>query len=185
MSRTTVIITTGSCIHSLKLIEMEAPFYKLCRYHLLALMCIGNIVALMLRFTTSVTVLAMENVSTLDMAQVESAFYYGYCIGTAPMGFVADAVGARLLIALAIGGSGVFALFTEVAANNGLAWLIALRFFQGLCQSAMNSPQKSLWGKWCPIGERTVFCGSYGFCLALGIMLMNLTTRKQPTSLSR
>ena len=68
-------------------------------------MSIGNILAIMLRFATSVTVLAMEDVSVLDMAQVDSSFFYGYCIGTAPMGFVADAIGARLLISLAIGGS--------------------------------------------------------------------------------
>ena len=141
-------------------------------------MCVGNIVAIMLRFATSVTVLAMDDVSTFDMAQIDSAFFYGYCLGTAPMGFIADAIGARLLIALAIGGSGVFALFTEWAANTGLGWFIAVRFLQGVCQSAMNSPQKSLWGKWCPVGERTVFCGSYGFCLAIGILLMNLTTRE-------
>ena len=157
--------------------EIEAPFYKLRRYQLLALMCFGNTVAIMLRFATSVTVLAMENVSKFEMAQIESSFFYGYCIGTAPMGFVADAIGARLLIALAIGGSGFFALFTELAANNGLAGLIVVRFLQGACQSAMNSPQKSLWGKWCPVGERTVFCGSYPFCIAIGILLMNVTTR--------
>ena len=82
------------------------------------------------------------------------------------------------MIAAAIGGTGFFALFTEVAANSGLGWFIAVRVLQGLCHSALDAPQKSLWGKWAPVGERTVFCGSYDLCIAIGTMVMNLTTRK-------
>ena len=157
---------------------MEAPFYKLRRYQMLVLMCIGNIVAFKLRFATSVTVLAMNNVSTYEMAQIESSFFYGYCVGVAPMGYIADALGARLLIALAVGGSGFVALFTEVAANGGVEAFIVIRFLQGICQSALNPPQKSLWGKWSPISERTVFVGAYGFSLMTGILLMNFTARE-------
>ena len=60
----------------------------------------------MLRHATTFAVIAMGNISPIDMAQIESAYFYGYCIGTAPMGFVGDKLGARLLIALAVGGSG-------------------------------------------------------------------------------
>ena len=157
---------------------MEAPIYKLRRYHLLVLLCIGNIIGMMLRHATTFTLIAMGNMSSADMAQVESAYFYGYCIGTAPAGFIADAIGARFLITVAIGGSGFFALFTQVAANSGLGWFVAVRFLQGLCQSALDAPQKSLWGKWAPVGERTVFCGSFDLCIAIGTMMMNLTTRE-------
>ena len=157
---------------------MEAPIYTLRRYHLLLLLCIGSIISMMLRHATTFAVIAMGNISPIDMAQIESAYFYGYCIGTAPMGFVADAIGARFLITAAIGGSSFFALFTEVAARNGLASFIVVRFLQGLFQSALDAPQKSLWGKWAPIGERTVFCGSFDLCIAIGTLLMNLTTRK-------
>ena len=85
---------------------MEAPICTLRRYHILTLMCIGNMLAYMTRFAVSVTLLAMDNITTFEMAQIESSFFYGYCIGTAPMGFVADKLGARLVIAFAIGGSG-------------------------------------------------------------------------------
>ena len=85
---------------------MEAPICTLRRYHILALMCVGNMLAYMTRFAVSVTLLAMDNVTTYEMAQIESSFFYGYCIGTAPMGFIADQLGARLVIAIAIGGSG-------------------------------------------------------------------------------
>ena len=103
---------------------MEAPIYTLRRYHLLLLLCIGTIISMMLRHATTFAVIAMGNISPIDMAQIESAYFYGYCIGTAPMGFVADAIGARFLITAAIGGSSFFALFTEVAARNGLASFI-------------------------------------------------------------
>ena len=92
---------------------MEAPIYQLRRYHLLVLLCIGNIIGMMLRHATTFTLIAMGNMSSADMAQVESAYFYGYCIGTAPAGFIADAIGARFLITVAIGGSGFFALFTQ------------------------------------------------------------------------
>ena len=42
---------------------MEAPIYKLCRYHLLALICLGNILAYMTRFSTTVTMLAMDDLN--------------------------------------------------------------------------------------------------------------------------
>ena len=51
---------------------------------------------MMLRHAPTFTLIAMGNMSSSDMAQVESAYFYGYCIGTAPMGFVADAIGARV-----------------------------------------------------------------------------------------
>ena len=75
---------------------MEAPICTLRRYHILILMCMGNMLAYMTRFAVSVTLLAMENITTFEMAQIESSFFYGYCIGTAPMGFVGDKLGARL-----------------------------------------------------------------------------------------
>ena len=70
----------------------------------------------MTRFSTTVTMLAMDdlNLTKSQMAQVESSFFYGYCLGVAPMGFIADKIGARVLITVAIGGSGAISLLTEV-----------------------------------------------------------------------
>ena len=95
---------------------MEASICKLRRYHLLALICLGNTFAYMTRFSTTVTMLAMDdlNLTTSQMAQIESSFFYGYCLGVAPMGFIADKIGARVLITIAIGGSGAISLLTEV-----------------------------------------------------------------------
>ena len=64
------------------------------------------------------------------MAQIESSFFYGYCLGVAPMGFIADKIGARVLISIAIGGSGAISLLTEVAAKGGVAYFMVIRVFQ-------------------------------------------------------
>ena len=40
---------------------MELPIWKLCRYHLLLLTFIGNMLAYMVRFSFNVTVLDMTN----------------------------------------------------------------------------------------------------------------------------
>ena len=64
------------------------------------------------------------------MAQIESSFFYGYCLGVAPMGFIADKIGARVLISIAIGGSGAISLLTEVAAKGGVAYFMMIRVFQ-------------------------------------------------------
>ena len=141
---------------------MEAPIYKLRRYHLLALICLGNILAYMTRFSTTVTMLAMDDLNLTtsqawsrlclevlsnfncqiggtktkknypftQMAQIESSFFYGYCLGVAPMGFIADKIGARVLISIAIGGSGAISLLTEVAAKGGVPYFMMIRVFQ-------------------------------------------------------
>ena len=69
---------------------MEAPIYKLRRFHLLIILCFGNVLAYMTRFATTVTLLATEGFTTFEMAQIESSFFYGYCLSVGPMGFLAD-----------------------------------------------------------------------------------------------
>ena len=64
------------------------------------------------------------------MAQIESSFFYGYCLGVAPMGFIADKIGARVLISIAIGGSGAISLLTEVAAKGGVSYFMVIRVLQ-------------------------------------------------------
>ena len=81
---------------------MEAPLYKLRRYHLLLILCLGNMLAYMTRFATTVTLLATDGLTTSEMAQIESSFFYGYCLSVVPMGFLADKIGARAMIAIVL-----------------------------------------------------------------------------------
>ena len=78
----------------------------------------------------------------------------------------------------AIGGSGAFSLLTEVAANKGLPFFMIVRVLQGVCQGGLNAPQKSLWGKWTPVAERTTFVGSFRSFTTFGTLIMNIVTRK-------
>ena len=54
---------------------MEAPIYKLCRYHLLALICLGNILAYMTRFSTTVTMLAMDDLNLTTSQKRAGKFF--------------------------------------------------------------------------------------------------------------
>ena len=81
---------------------MEAPLYKLRRYHLLLILCLGNMLAYMTWFATTVTLLATDGLTTFEMAQIESSFFYGYCLSVVPMGFLADKIGARAMITIVL-----------------------------------------------------------------------------------
>ena len=78
----------------------------------------------------------------------------------------------------AIGGSGAFSLLTEVAADKGVPFFMIVRVLQGVCQGGLNAPQKSLWGKWTPVAERTTFVGSFRSFTSFGTLLMNVASRR-------
>ena len=85
---------------------MELPIWRLRRYHLLLLTFIGNMLAYMVRFSFNVTVIDMTNVNNTnfvnwtkgDIAQIQAAFFYGYCSSCALFGLFADRVGPRIII---------------------------------------------------------------------------------------
>ena len=56
--------------------------------------------------------------TTQNIAQIQAAFFYGYCSSAAFFGFFADQVGPRIIIAFAVGGSGVLNLCLGILNSN-------------------------------------------------------------------
>ena len=111
-----------------------------------------------------------------QQAQIIACFFYGYTIGVGPLGATADLLGARWVIGLSVGLSGVLGLFYELFAHWGYGWFCALRFFQGLVQAGMFPPQTSMWGRWAPRKERTILLGLSNAVAILGNILGNILT---------
>ena len=91
---------------------MELPIWQLRRYHLLLLTFIGNMIAYMVRFSFNVTVIDMTNPNNThgvhvnwtkgEVAQIQAAFFYGYCSTCALFGLFADRVGPRIIIGMSV-----------------------------------------------------------------------------------
>lgn len=60
------------------------------------------------------------------------SFFYGYIITQIPGGYLARQVGGKLLLGFGILGTAVFTLFTPLAADLGVGFLIAVRALEGL-----------------------------------------------------
>ena len=60
------------------------------------------------------------------------SFFYGYIITQIPGGYFARQVGGKLLLGFGILGTAVFTLFTPLAADWGVGFLIAVRALEGL-----------------------------------------------------
>ena len=95
-----------------------------------------------------------------QIAQIQAAFFYGYCSSCALFGLFADRVGPRIIIgetnfkasssedflATAVGGSGALnLLFAYFARKDSITWLVFLRVFQGkgLHEAILTSIQSS------------------------------------------
>lgn len=60
------------------------------------------------------------------------SFFYGYIITQIPGGYFARQIGGKLLLGVGILSTAVFTLFTPLAANLGVGYLIAVRALEGL-----------------------------------------------------
>lgn len=81
-------------------------------------------------------------------------------------------------LAFAVGGSGALnLLFSYLASQSNITWLIILRILQGICQAGLNAPQKSLWGRWAPTNERTTMVALFRVGTNFGTLLTNVIAR--------
>lgn len=114
-----------------------------------------------------------------------SSINYGMILTLAPSGYLAGRVGTKRVVGVSLFGSSLLVLFTPLAANLGLVFLIATRILQGLnlvpryfinmswiwisiwdhisrtlfsFQGAGYGGQFALWEKWSPPHERSRLC---------------------------
>src|ERR1035441_46323 len=95
--------------------------------------------------------------SNVQLGWVFSAFVLGYALFQAPGGRIADRLGPRLVVSLAILWWSLFTLFTAivpVGMVGAVAVLIAVRFFLGAGEAVMFPASNRLVAKWIPSAER-------------------------------
>nr|XP_003226103.2 PREDICTED: sialin [Anolis carolinensis] len=83
------------------------------------------------------------------------SFFYGYIITQIPGGYLARRIGGKLLLGFGILGTAVFTLFTPVAADLGVGFLIAVRALEGLGEGVTFPAMHAMWSSWSPPLERS------------------------------
>ncbi|XP_043764281.1 sodium-dependent phosphate transport protein 4 isoform X3 [Cervus elaphus] len=88
-----------------------------------------------------------------------SAINYGMILTLAPSGYLAGRVGTKRVVGAALLGSSLLVLFTPLAAEFGLVFLIATRILQGMSLGLVYGGQFAIWERWSPPHERSRLCG--------------------------
>ncbi|XP_047714049.1 sodium-dependent phosphate transport protein 4 isoform X1 [Prionailurus viverrinus] len=96
---------------------------------------------------------------------------YGMMLTTAPSGYLAGRIGTKRVVGVSLVVSSLLIIFTPLAADLGLAFLIATRIVQGLAQGSIFGGQHALWERWGPPRERSRLC-----TLALSGMMLGTFT---------
>ncbi|XP_077018356.1 sialin isoform X2 [Tamandua tetradactyla] len=86
---------------------------------------------------------------------VLGSFFYGYIITQIPGGYIASKVGGKLLLGYGILCTTVFTLFTPIAADLGVGFLIAVRALEGLGEGVTFPAMHAMWSSWAPPLERS------------------------------
>ncbi|XP_045353125.1 sodium-dependent phosphate transport protein 4 isoform X2 [Leopardus geoffroyi] len=108
---------------------------------------------------------------------------YGMMLTTAPSGYLAGRIGTKRVVGVSLVVSSLLTIFTPLAADLGLAFLIATRTVQGLAQGSIFGGQHALWERWGPPHERSRLCtlalsgmmlGTFAIILLGGIISQTL-----------
>ena len=100
--------------------------------------------------------------TNVQLGWVFSAFILGYALFQTPGGWLADRVGARLLLALGVVWWAVFTSLITFLVPGGaglLASLIALRFLLGVGEAVVYPASNTIVSAWIPSGERGIANG--------------------------
>nr|XP_042134196.1 sodium-dependent phosphate transport protein 4 isoform X1 [Peromyscus maniculatus bairdii] len=103
-----------------------------------------------------------------------SSVQYGMMLMQGPGGFLAGKLGTKKVVGVALLGSSLLTLFIPLAANLGLAVLLATRAIQGLTQGTGFGGQFALWQRWAPPNERSRLCSIALSGMVLGIFAVLL-----------
>ncbi|XP_014941961.1 sodium-dependent phosphate transport protein 4 isoform X2 [Acinonyx jubatus] len=108
---------------------------------------------------------------------------YGMMLTTAPSGYLAGRIGTKRVVGVSLVVSSLLIIFTPLAADLGLAFLIVTRTVQGLAQGSIFGGQHALWERWGPPRERSRLCtlalsgmmlGTFAIILLGGIISQTL-----------
>ncbi|XP_012313968.1 sodium-dependent phosphate transport protein 4 isoform X4 [Aotus nancymaae] len=83
---------------------------------------------------------------------------YGAILTMALGGYLAGRVGTKRVVGISLFANSFLTLCIPPAADFGIAFLIATRIAQGLCQGSMHGGQFAIWGKWGLPHEQNRLC---------------------------
>ncbi|KAM5298341.1 uncharacterized protein ACOB6Z_011757 [Ctenodactylus gundi] len=103
-----------------------------------------------------------------------SSLHYGMLLTQPVGGYLAGKMGAKRVAGVALLGSSLLTLCIPLAANLGLAFLLATRIVQGLLQGSGFGGHFALWRRWAPPHERSRLCsiGLSGMILGLFTVIL-------------
>lgn len=91
-----------------------------------------------------------------------------------PGGYLAGRIGTKKVVGIALFGSSLLTLCVPLAADLGLAYLLATRAVQGFTQGTGYGGQFALWQRWAPPNERSRLCSIAMSGIILGIFAVVL-----------
>lgn len=84
-----------------------------------------------------------------------SSFFYGYVLTQIPFGILAKKYGAKYFLGVGMLVNSLFGLLVPVGSSGGIAWLIVVRFIQGLGEGPIVPCTHAMLAKWIPPNERS------------------------------
>ncbi|MEQ8662652.1 MAG: MFS transporter, partial [Gammaproteobacteria bacterium] len=149
------------------------------RFTIVTLCVLAVFVCYIDRVNISVAVIAMQEQFGWDektKGLVLSSFFIGYMLFMAPSGWLANKLGGKLILGLAVLWWSVFTVLTPAAAFIGLPLLIIARIAMGLGEAAMFPSAYNLYGRWVPPGERSRAVSLLIGGIPLGTLFALMTT---------
>lgn len=128
------------------------------RYSLVGLCVCAAFICYIDRVNISVAVIAMQEEfgwSETVKGFVLSSFFIGYMLFMAPSGWIANRIGGKVVLGVAVLWWSIFTMLTPAAVSISLAVLIAARIAMGLGEAAMFPGTYNLYARWVPPAERS------------------------------
>ena len=128
------------------------------RYVLVALCFVATFICYIDRVNISVAIIPMAEEygwSGTTKGMVLSSFFIGYMGAMIPSGWLANRIGGKLLLGLALIGWSLFTFLTPIAAGVAFSALIATRILMGVGEAASFPAVYNLLARWVPKSERS------------------------------
>mgnify|MGYP003676273814 CR=1 FL=1 len=128
------------------------------RYTVVGLCFLAVFVCYIDRVNISVAALAMQEEfgwNETTKGYVLSSFFIGYMLFMAPSGWIANRIGGRIVLGLAVLWWSLFTLITPAAAFVSLPLLIIARIAMGCGEAAMFPAAYNIYGRWVLPAERS------------------------------
>jgi len=149
------------------------------RYTVVGLCFCAVFVCYIDRVNISVAALAMQEEfgwSETTKGFVLSSFFIGYMLFMAPSGWIANRIGGRIVLGLAVLWWSLFTIMTPTAAFVSLPILIITRIAMGFGEAAMFPAAYNLYGRWVLPAERSRAVAILISGIPLGTLFALMTT---------